>query len=181
MIGSARVDDLGVELARAVPLELGTDQRDVFGRVEEAVRGAVDRGEAAAVLDVLDQGFLLVGVDLRLVRVDHQDVILRQRRRVEVRHRLGVGDVDPSGRQHRDDLGARSLGRWCPWSPRKRTLIGVEGASAAEAPADWASQPRTSGRAHASGRVQVLESIPDVSWLRGKGEGRSPFFLSSVW
>ena len=30
MIGCVGVDDLGVEVARAVPLELGADQRDVL-------------------------------------------------------------------------------------------------------------------------------------------------------
>ena len=37
------VDDLGVEGARAVALELGADQGDVLGRIEEAIRGAVKR------------------------------------------------------------------------------------------------------------------------------------------
>ena len=57
-----RVDDLGVELARAVPLELGADQGDVLGRIEEAIRRAVQRHEAAAAFDVVEQGLFLVGL-----------------------------------------------------------------------------------------------------------------------
>ena len=54
------VDDRRLELAGAVLLELGADQSDVLGRVQEAERGAVQRDESAAARDVVEEGLLLV-------------------------------------------------------------------------------------------------------------------------
>ncbi len=102
----ARVDDLGVELAGPVPLELGPDQLDVGRRVQEAEGGAVDRHEAAAPGDIIKEGLLLLRVDGLDVREDDQGVIRAERLRVEgVGEVLGVGDVDPSPGHDRDELG----------------------------------------------------------------------------
>ena len=64
------VDDRRLELAGAVLLELGADQRDVRGGVQEAERGAVEGDESAAVRHVVEQRLLLVLADLRRVGVD---------------------------------------------------------------------------------------------------------------
>ena len=98
------VDDRRLELAGAVLLELGADQRDVLGRVQEAERGAVQRDEAAAARDVVEQRLLLVLADLRRVGVDEQRVVLAERLGVQVRHLLGVGHLDPASGQDRGDL-----------------------------------------------------------------------------
>ena len=60
MIGWSGVGDGGAEGAGAVPLELGADEVDVLRRVEEAVAGAVERDEALAALDEVEQGLLLL-------------------------------------------------------------------------------------------------------------------------
>ena len=81
MIGMVRLGDGGAERAGAVALELGADQVDVLRRVEEAVRGAVQRDEALAALDVVEQRLLLLGRDLRGVGVDDQAVVAGERLR----------------------------------------------------------------------------------------------------
>ena len=98
------VDDRRLELAGAVLLELGADQRDVLGGVQEAERGAVQRDEAAAARHVVEQRLLLVLADPGRIGVDEQRVILAERLGVQVRHLLGVGDLDPASGQHRGDL-----------------------------------------------------------------------------
>ena len=50
---------MGDDADRIVGLELGADEFDVFRRIEEAVRGAVQRNEAFAPFDKVKQGFLL--------------------------------------------------------------------------------------------------------------------------
>ena len=64
MIGWSASAIVVSERARAVPLELGADQLDVLRRVEEAVRGAVQRDEALAAVDVVEQRLLLLRRDL---------------------------------------------------------------------------------------------------------------------
>ena len=66
-------------MVRKVPvlwlLELGADQVDVLRRIEEAVRRAVQRDEALAAGDVVEQGLFLLGRDLVDVGVDDQAVV----------------------------------------------------------------------------------------------------------
>ena len=54
-----------------VPLELRADQLDVLRRIEEAVRCAVQRNEALATRDVIEQRLLLLGRDALDIGVDH--------------------------------------------------------------------------------------------------------------
>ena len=68
------VGDLRLEDLAAVALELGADELDVLRRVVEAVRRAVDGHEAAAVVDVVEQGLLLLGRDRLDVGEDQQAV-----------------------------------------------------------------------------------------------------------
>ena len=99
------VDDLGVERAGAVALELGADEGDVRRRVEEAVRGAVERDEAAAAGDVVEQGLLLRRArSRRCWRRSSRASYLARVSRVEVGDVLGVGDVDPPAGQDRGEL-----------------------------------------------------------------------------
>ena len=98
------VDDRRLELAGAVLLELGADQRDVRGRVQEAERGAVQGDEAAAARHVVEQRLLLVLADPSRIGVDEHRVILSERLRIQVRHLLGVGHLDPASGQHGGDL-----------------------------------------------------------------------------
>ena len=62
MIGCLASTILVSNVAGAVALELGTDQGDVFRRVEEAIRRTVQRHEAAALLDVSSRAFSCSGV-----------------------------------------------------------------------------------------------------------------------
>src|SRR5262249_19036483 len=90
--------------ARAVLLELGADQVDVFRRVEEAVRGAVQRDEALAALDEVEQRLLLFRGNLGGVGVDHQPVVAGEQLWIEGVHLVGVGELDAALFQHRLQL-----------------------------------------------------------------------------
>src|SRR5262249_52726104 len=68
----------GAKRARAVPLKLSPDQLDVFGRVQEAVRRAVERDEPLAAGDIVEQSLLLFGGDARGVGIDDQAVIFAE-------------------------------------------------------------------------------------------------------
>src|SRR5262249_23204602 len=61
--------DPGAERARAVAEELSADQLNILRRIEEAVRGAVDRDEAFAAFDEVEQRLLLVWRDAGRVRI----------------------------------------------------------------------------------------------------------------
>ena len=100
------VDDRRLELAGAVLLELGADQRNVRGRVQEAERGAVQRNEAAAVCHVVEQRLLLVLADPRSC----------WRRSSSASYLLSVSgfrsdifsvyvDLDPASGEYRGELG----------------------------------------------------------------------------
>ncbi len=89
------------ERAGAVPLELRPDQLDVLGRIQEAVRRAVQRDEALAAGDVVEQGLLLLGRDLRRVGVDHQAGVLAERLGIEVVDLVGIRQLDAPLLQHR--------------------------------------------------------------------------------
>ena len=81
-------------------LELRADELDVLRRVEEAVRRAVQRDEALAALDVVEQRLLLLRRDLRRVGVDRSG---RRSRRASSALRsstlVGVGEVDAALRR----------------------------------------------------------------------------------
>ena len=70
-------------------------------RVEEAVRRAVQRDEALAAGDVVEQRLLLLRRDLRRVGVDDQAVVLAERLGVEVLDLVGVRQLDAALLQHR--------------------------------------------------------------------------------
>ncbi len=91
--------------------ELRADERDDFRRIAEAKRGAVQRDEAAAVGDVVEERFFLIGGDVVDVGVDEQGVKLPQMSGVDVGHRLGVGEFDAAIVEDRGELRARSAGR----------------------------------------------------------------------
>jgi hypothetical protein len=85
-----RIDDVSDEFARLVALELGANQRNVRGRVLEAERRAVQRQETLSAGDKVEQRLLLLGRDFGVIRVNHELVVLRQIRVVQV---LGIGGV----------------------------------------------------------------------------------------
>ena len=101
------------ERAGAVPLELGPDQLDVLGRIQEAVRRAVQRDEALAAGDVVEQGLLLLGRDPRRVGIDHQARVLAERLGIQVVELVRVGQLDPPLLQHRLKL----------LEPRRRLMV----------------------------------------------------------
>jgi hypothetical protein len=88
------IGDGRAERPRPVPLELGADQGDVLRRIQEAIRGAVDRDESAPPFDVVEQRPFLLRRNLGRIGVDHQTGILAERLLVEVAHPLGVGQID---------------------------------------------------------------------------------------
>ena len=83
-------------------LELGADQVDVLRRVEEAVRGAVQRDEALAARDVIEQRLLLLRADLG--RGWRRSAGRRTRPSVfgvQVVELVGVGQLDAALGEHR--------------------------------------------------------------------------------
>ena len=124
MIG---LDDLRGELAGAVLLELRADQRDVGRRVLEAERRGVDRQERLAARDEVEQRLLLVRRDGGVIGVDHQRVVLRQLRRVQVGRILGVVERRcPPWRSAVASIGSNFAELWCSlWWPRNSTFTGA--------------------------------------------------------
>jgi hypothetical protein len=60
--------------------------------------------------------------------------------------------------------GARSLGRWCPWSPRNNTVSGFEGASAAVETLGVVEYSKSAANgAQARHLFRIMEVIPAVS------------------
>src|SRR5262249_52040383 len=88
------IDDLGVEDTGSVALELGPDKRDVFGRVEEAIRCAVKGHESAAVFDVPEQGAFLVGRDRFGVGINQERVVMGKSLSIQFLDVLGVRQID---------------------------------------------------------------------------------------
>ena len=119
------VDDRRLELAGAVLLELGADQRDVLGRVQEAERGAVEGDESAAVRHVVEQRLLLVLADLRRVGVDRpaRRTCRASRRSGPTSSRCTSTSIATS-REDRGELGVAIGGAMGALSPRKRTVSG---------------------------------------------------------
>ena len=104
------VNDIGLEFARPVAEELGADQRDIAGRIEEAVGRAVDRHERTAPLDVRDERLLLRRGDLVDIRVDQECIVFGERLGIEVVYPLGVGDANAPSGEDRSDLRGPSAG-----------------------------------------------------------------------
>jgi hypothetical protein len=101
-----RPDDLRREFAGAVARELPADQRRVARRPGEHRRGGVDRHQALAALDELDERLLFGRRHRLVVGVDHQRVVMPERRGVEClgrRHHMRELDAlaRERPRQHR--------------------------------------------------------------------------------
>ena len=96
------LDDLGGELAGAVPLKLAADERDVLVRLRELRRGRVQRDEPAASLDEIEQRLLLLRRDRFLVAEQHHRVVVPELRGGQ---RVGgggdVGQLNAAARQRR--------------------------------------------------------------------------------
>ena len=99
-----RIDNLCFEFTGAVPRELGADELHVGVRISEAIRRTVQRYEPAAIDDVVEERFLLLGGDLIEILINDQRVVLGERLRIEVADVLGVFDLDPAIMHHRDEL-----------------------------------------------------------------------------
>ena len=96
--------DLRAELPGSVALELAADERDERLGVLEHERRAVEHDEPLASGDEVEQGFLLFGRDLRVVRVEHQRVVVRERLGHErLGGRVDVRDLDALAGQRRRD------------------------------------------------------------------------------
>jgi hypothetical protein len=79
------------ERACAMPLKLRPDQLDVLGRIQEAIRRTMQRDEAFAAGDIIEQRLLLLGRNLRRVGIDDQAIVFAERLRIEVLDRAAVG------------------------------------------------------------------------------------------
>ena len=105
-------DDLGGELAGAVLLELAADDRDVARRLGEHERGAVDGDHRLAALDEVDQRLLLLRRDRLVVGVEHEAVVVLQRRRDQrLLGRRHVRHLDAAAGQRRGDERQQLAGR----------------------------------------------------------------------
>src|SRR5262249_56092493 len=88
--GMSRLGDRCAKGAGFRALKLGADQLDVLRRMEEAVRGAMQRNESLTASDEIEQCFLLLGRDPGGVRVDNQAIVLGQQRRIKGIDLVGV-------------------------------------------------------------------------------------------
>src|SRR5262245_40908773 len=66
----------------AMPLELRSNEFDVLGRVQKAVRGTVQWNKTLAPGHVIQQHLLLLRRNPRRIRIDHQAVVFPERRGV---------------------------------------------------------------------------------------------------
>jgi hypothetical protein len=103
------IDDLGVEDARSVALELGTYKGDVPGRIEETIRRAVKGHESAAVFDVPEQGVFLIGRNGLGVGIDQERVVVRKRLSIQILDVLGIRQLDATAGEDGLQLG-RAIG-----------------------------------------------------------------------
>ena len=71
----ARLAQLGAEDAGLVLLKLRADQLHVLGRIQKAVRRAVQRNKALAAGHIIEQRGFLLGRYFGGVRVDEQTVV----------------------------------------------------------------------------------------------------------
>ncbi len=99
-----RLRDGGAEGADAVRFELGADQLDVLFGIEEAIRRAMERDEALAGRDEIEQGGLLRRRDFGDIRIDQQSVIAPERLGVERINGVGVGQLDAAFFENRLQL-----------------------------------------------------------------------------
>ncbi len=92
--------DLGGELARPLALKLAADERDVLVRARELRRRRVQRDEAAASLDEIEQRLLLLRRDRLLVAEQHHCVVVAELRGGErVGRRADVGQLNAAARE----------------------------------------------------------------------------------
>src|SRR5205823_3462026 len=101
--------DRRAKSAGVVRVELSADEIDIRIRLDEAVRSAVDRDEALAGSDIVEQCLLLLGGDRRGVGVDQQAVEVGERFRIEGVDAVGVRDLDAARREDGLNL-AEALG-----------------------------------------------------------------------
>ena len=71
-------------------LELGTDQLDVLGRIEETIRGTVQGEEPFPRADIFQKSLLLIRFDFGMIGINHQRIILFQRFAIKNFEVLGV-------------------------------------------------------------------------------------------
>src|SRR5262249_14848013 len=84
----------GLTTSLLVAKELRAHQFDILRRIEEAVRGTMERHKTAPFLDKVEQRLLLGWADPSGIGVDNQGVVTRQGLAVEVIQVLGIGDLD---------------------------------------------------------------------------------------
>ncbi len=105
-----------------MPLKLGADERGVPGRIEEAIRRAVQRHKTAARFDVVEQGLLLGGLDVVDIGVDDQGSEMLEVIAIEVAKPLGVSDVDAPSGEHRYELRGSVRGAVVPAIAKKQDI-----------------------------------------------------------
>ena len=92
------------EGAGAVALELPTHQGDVFGRIQKAVAGTMERHQGATRFHPVNQSFLLGRGDLRMVGINGQRIVFGQHLRVEHIEAFGVFHPDTAVSHQRCQL-----------------------------------------------------------------------------
>ena len=125
------VHDGFLEDAGAVAFELAADERDEGGRISEARRRAVNRHEALAARDEIEQRLFLLGRELGVVGEDREHVVARERGGIQVVEFLGVGEREAARRERgvellealgglvmpgvaeEEDVEAGGFGEWC--------------------------------------------------------------------
>ena len=100
----ARLSRRDSKRPRPVPQELPTHQRDDVVVVPKAVARTVQRDEALATGDVIEQRLGLVILDLVDVREQHQPVELRELLVIQVADDIGVFQLNPASLHHRLQL-----------------------------------------------------------------------------
>src|SRR5205085_546053 len=83
---------------------LRADQRDVLGRVEEAVGCAVQWNKSFAAGHIIEQRLFLLGSDLLDIGVYHEAVVTAEDLGIERRHALGISQLDTALGEDRLEL-----------------------------------------------------------------------------
>ncbi len=102
--GMLGIDDTCAEDAGFMALELTAHQRDVFRRIEETVRGTVQRDQTLAVLDEIEQCLLLLRRNLRVIGIDDETIVTRQVLGIKTIEIVGIGHVDAGAGQRRQNV-----------------------------------------------------------------------------